>query len=172
MILRVGGGNFGQGSRDKAVAGSNDDGVSTQSGHETEKLPRKFVAVNAGTLAYVRPTAGASAHGGSGDLAMAPNENMNRLLQVMGREDSHGRKLVAGWVLSSTCLPKPDIRRALVDFENVGYKCQESHGVQGERRREIAGVIICAAPEQFRFLKVGKLFKHKKVIRRGRILQV
>ena len=147
--------------------------TSTETDQASRPLPRTFVAVNVGTIAYTKPTAGASAHGVSGALTLVPNEKMHRLLQVMERKDEQtGRRLVAGWVLSSTCLPRTDIKRALTDFENVGYSCQESHGVRGDRRREIAGVVICVDTQQLRFLKVGKLVKHKRVIRRGRILRV
>ena len=163
----------GSGSPSDGATSSEAGGTSTGTEQQAGILPRTFVTVNVGTLAYTRPTSGAAAHGGQGRLALAPNHNMHRLLLVMERQDQQtGRKLVAGWVLSSTCLPRSDIKRALTDFENVGYVCQESHGVLGERRREIAGVMICVDPQQLRFLIVGKLVRHKRVVRRGRILRV
>ena len=98
---------------------------------------------------------------------------MNRLMAVMQLCDANtGKKHVAGFVLSSTCLPRSDIKRAITDFEGVGYACQESHGVQGTRRREIAGVMVCIDTRQLRFLRVGSLQRYRRVVRRGRVMRV
>ena len=168
-----GSGASGKPANPDGATSANGDGTSTRMEMQSRTLPRTFVAVNVGTIAYTKPKTGASAHGVSGALALVPNDKMHRLLQVMNLKDEQtGRKLVAGWVLSSTCLPRTDIKRALIDFENVGYACKESHGVKGERRREIAGVVICVDTKQLRFLKVGRLVKYRRVVRRGRILRV
>ena len=151
-------------------------GRSTSSASKESKapLPRTFVAVNVGTLAYRLPTAGAAAHGIVGVLSRVPNPNMNRLLEWMQLEDKSTnprQKLVACFLLSSTCLPRTDVQRAVIDFASVGYDCQESHGVSGLQRREIAGVMICIATGQLRFLRVGNIHRYKRVVRRGRIIR-
>ena len=91
----------------------------------------------------------------------------------MRRNNQDGTKRVALWVLSSTCLPPRDIPRALTDFEEAGYLCQESHGVRGHRRTEIAGVMVCVDPKQLQFSDVGsRKGVHKRVVRRGRVMRV
>ena len=82
-----------------------------------------------------------------------------------------GRRAVACFVLTSTKMQRADIKRALVDISNVGYECQESHGVRGRRHPETAGVMICIDTKQVRFLRVGNLNRFKRVIRRGRIMR-
>ena len=98
--------------------------------------------------------------------------NMNTLLRQMGASNPDGTRRVALWALSSTGLPKRDIPRALADFASVGYLCEETHGVRGDRRSEIAGVMVCIDPRQLRFLNVGQRKQRHRVVRTGRILRV
>jgi DnaJ-domain-containing protein 1/ribonuclease HI len=146
--------------------------VAEETAHR-ERREVVFVAVNVGTIAYSVPSAGGAAHGTSGTFSRHPiSENMNRLLEQMLPQHRDGTKRVAMWVLSSTCLPKRDVQRAIVDFSTVGYTCVESHGERGDRRSEIAGVIICIDAKQLAFVPIGLSKRSKRVVRRGRILRV
>ena len=90
-----------------------------------------FVSVNVGNIAYSAPSAGAAAHGARGSLSRVPRSNqMMRLLEQMQARGADGRLRVALWVLTSTCLPRRDIHRALVDFGDIGYACQQAHGAR------------------------------------------
>jgi hypothetical protein len=132
-----------------------------------------IVAVNVGNIAYGRPATGGAAHGTAGTFARAPTSgNMHRLLRQMAPTNEDGSKRVALWALSSTCLPKRDIAAAIADFAGMGYACRESHGVRGDRREEIAGVMICIDPKQLRFLKFTADGRDHRVIRVGRALRV
>ena len=76
-----------------------------------------IVSVNVGTIAYGVPEAGAPAHGTAGTLSRHPTSgNMNRLLHQMAAKNEDGTMRVGLWALSSTCLPKADIPRAIKDF--------------------------------------------------------
>ena len=105
--------------------------------------------------------------GTTGKLSRVPGANMHRLLETMRPKHQ------AIFVLSSTCLPRRDIPAAIQDTENVGYKCQETHGVRGVSRAEIAGVMVCIDSAKLKFLPVGNGRRRlKRVVRRGRILRV
>jgi hypothetical protein len=97
---------------------------------------------------------------------------MNRLLRQMAPNNEDGTKRVALWALSSTCLPKRDIAAAVADFADIGYACRESHGVRGDKREEIAGVMICIDPKQLRLLRFTADGRDRRVIRTGRALRV
>ena len=115
-----------------------------------------MVAVNVGSIAYGTPATGGAAGGGaSGSLSKQPvTPNINRLLRQMSVKDGEGQLRVSLWVLSSTCLPRRDIPRAVKDFNEVGYQCEETHGVPGQRREETAGVMACWDPKRLVLLRV------------------
>ena len=145
-----------------------------------------FVAVNVGTIAYTRPEAGAAAGRVRGTFSRVPGAGMHRLLEQMRARGADGRLRVALWALTSTCLPRGDIRRALVEFGTIGYSCMQAHGKRGARRRfEVAGVMLCIDRERLRFLRLdgpgevlpstdeGEWFKGnagRRVVRRARVM--